>query len=117
MTMPKALAKRFSADPADAVRAFAADAKILFAIAYAVSIALCGSWQAIAAFAVVLVAFAAAAGVPLRRAVRGLRPIACIVGFALAVSALAGDVEGLREGAFYSAKLVLLFAATALLVV
>lgn len=116
MNMSKVLGKRFPADPAVAVRAFAADAKILFAVAYAASIALCGSWQAIVALAVVLAAVAAAAGVSVRRAMRGLRPIACIVGFALVVSALAGDVEGLREGAFYSVKLVLLFAATALLV-
>lgn len=114
--MANAFAKKCMAPTAAAVRTFAADAKILVAVAYTISIALCDDGTSIVVLAVALASAAALGRIPARRALRGLKPIACLVVFALAISAFSGDAEGFRDGILYSAKLVLLFAATALLV-
>jgi energy-coupling factor transport system permease protein len=107
------------------------DARVKIVVAVVVTIALfvVSEWSALAVIAVASVAAIGIARVPMRLALRGLRPVALLLAFTLTANALwpavrtealfalgplAVDSAGLMRGAFFATRILLLVFGTSL---
>jgi energy-coupling factor transport system permease protein len=102
--------------------------KILVTMLFTVTLFILGSWSGLAVAAVIAVSAIALSTVPWRVALRGLKPVAWLLAFTLIANGLRWrpdeallmlgpfgvDADGLRTGAFFAVRILLLVMGTSL---